>query len=161
MSFIRQQKDGVQCMYKREHQDILSALPFLLFYTKKKTMASTRFYTSVFLIIAFSHFLFVSTAPLERRIIGASKLLQGVKGKLFSGSGTYYQVGSGSCGEHDTDSELVVAVNKAQMENGKLSLCKHLLESTSHTCTCRFQDQTPITILNVTKWFPSLETKAQ
>ncbi|EPB87208.1 hypothetical protein HMPREF1544_06033 [Mucor circinelloides 1006PhL] len=81
-------------------------------------MASTRFYTSVFLIIAFSHFLFVSTAPLERRIIGASKLLQGVKGKLFSGSGTYYQVGSGSCGEHDTDSELVVAVNKAQMENG-------------------------------------------
>ncbi|KAF1805025.1 RlpA-like double-psi beta-barrel-protein domain-containing protein-containing protein, partial [Mucor lusitanicus] len=36
----------------------------------------------------------------------------------FSGSGTYYEVGSGSCGERDTDSDLVVAVNKAQMDNG-------------------------------------------
>ncbi|KAK4519513.1 Fructose-2,6-bisphosphatase [Mucor velutinosus] len=81
-------------------------------------MVSARFYTSAFfLVIAFNHFLFVCTAPLERRIIGASKLLR-VKGKLFSGSGTYYKVGSGSCGEHDTDSELVVAVNKAQMGNG-------------------------------------------
>lgn len=84
-------------------------------------MVSTRFYTATlfFLIIAINQFLLVSTAPLERRIIGASELLQDVKGKLFSGSGTYYEVGSGSCGEHDTDSELVVAMNKAQMDNGK------------------------------------------
>ena len=85
-------------------------------------MVSTRLYTTTifFLVIAINHFQLVSTAPLERRIIGASKLLQDVKGKLFSGSGTYYKVGSGSCGEHDTDSELVVAMNKAQMDNGKM-----------------------------------------
>ncbi|GAN09626.1 riboflavin aldehydeforming enzyme [Mucor ambiguus] len=82
-------------------------------------MVSTRFYTTTFfLVITINHFLFVSTAPLERRIIRASKLLEGVEGKLFSGSGTYYKVGSGSCGERDTDNELVVAMNKAQMDNG-------------------------------------------
>lgn len=59
----------------------------------------------------------VSSAPLLNR--GLSKLLNGVKGtKLFSGLGTFYEVGSGSCGEFDTDSDLVVAVNKAQMANG-------------------------------------------
>lgn len=80
-------------------------------------MVSARFYT-ILLVITINNFLLISSAPLERPIIGASKLLQGVKGNLFSGSGTFYKVGSGSCGEYDTDSELVVAVNKAQMENG-------------------------------------------
>jgi hypothetical protein len=37
----------------------------------------------------------------------------------FSGRGTFYNVGLGSCGDQDTDDELVVAVNKAQMDNGK------------------------------------------
>lgn len=60
----------------------------------------------------------VSSAPLLNRGLG-SKLLNGVKGtKLFSGLGTFYEVGSGSCGEFDTDSDLVVAVNKEQMANG-------------------------------------------
>ncbi|KAI8061299.1 hypothetical protein BDF21DRAFT_321932, partial [Thamnidium elegans] len=36
----------------------------------------------------------------------------------FSGSGTFYEVGSGSCGESDSDSDLVVAVNFDQMKNG-------------------------------------------
>lgn len=65
----------------------------------------------------------VSSAPLQSRGLG-SKLLKGVKGtKLFSGLGTFYEVGSGSCGEFDTDSDLVVAVNKEQMANGNLLLC--------------------------------------
>jgi hypothetical protein len=55
----------------------------------------------------------IQAAPL---LGGAHKLLKGVK--LFSGVGTFYQVGSGSCGESDADSEMVVAMNKAQMENG-------------------------------------------
>ncbi|CEP13372.1 hypothetical protein [Parasitella parasitica] len=80
-------------------------------------MVSIRLY-AILLLLAANCFLFASSAPLDRRILKASKLLKGVKGKLFSGSGTYYQVGSGSCGQHDTNSELVVAMNKAQMENG-------------------------------------------
>ncbi|KAG1007052.1 hypothetical protein G6F26_013842 [Rhizopus arrhizus] len=36
----------------------------------------------------------------------------------FSGKGTYYDVGRGSCGESDDDSEMVVAVNVNQMNNG-------------------------------------------
>lgn len=97
-------------------------------------MVSTRLYTTtaLFLVIAINHFVFVSTAPLERRIIGASKLLQGVKGKLFSGSGTYYEVGSGSCGERDTDSDLVVAVNKAQMDNGNVECVPKQLACLTH-----------------------------
>ncbi|KAI8643693.1 RlpA-like double-psi beta-barrel-protein domain-containing protein-containing protein [Parasitella parasitica] len=82
-----------------------------------QTMVTIRFY-AILLILAANNILFASTAPLDRRMLKASKLLKGVKGKLFSGSGTYYQVGSGSCGTYDTNSELVVAVNKAQMDNG-------------------------------------------
>ncbi|KAI9004892.1 RlpA-like double-psi beta-barrel-protein domain-containing protein-containing protein [Phycomyces nitens] len=36
----------------------------------------------------------------------------------FSGSGTYYNVGPGSCGETNSDTEMVVAVNIGQMDNG-------------------------------------------
>ncbi|KAI8064478.1 RlpA-like double-psi beta-barrel-protein domain-containing protein-containing protein [Gongronella butleri] len=32
--------------------------------------------------------------------------------------GTYYATGMGSCGESDNDDELVVALNKEQMDNG-------------------------------------------
>jgi hypothetical protein len=54
-------------------------------------------------------------------LLGAPhKLLKGVK--LFSGIGTFYQVGTGSCGETATDSEMVVAMNKVQMENGNLRI---------------------------------------
>ncbi|KAI8067665.1 uncharacterized protein B0P05DRAFT_552468 [Gilbertella persicaria] len=61
-----------------------------------------------------------STAPtLDRRLLGAHRLLKGDKKiKTFTGLGTHYDVGSGSCGEFDTNSDLVVAVNKAQMQNG-------------------------------------------
>ncbi|CAO3701962.1 unnamed protein product [Rhizopus stolonifer] len=38
--------------------------------------------------------------------------------KLFTGLSTYYEVGPGSCGEYDDDSELVVALNIEQMNNG-------------------------------------------
>ncbi|KAG2204143.1 uncharacterized protein EV154DRAFT_471911 [Mucor mucedo] len=60
---------------------------------------------------------FIACSPLETRGLG-SRLLRGVKATLFSGAGTFYEVGSGSCGEYDTDDMLVVAVNKAQMQNG-------------------------------------------
>lgn len=61
-------------------------------------------------------------APIERRFNGPHKLLKGlVKGKLFSGAGTYYELGLGSCGEFDTDSDMVVAVNEAQMHNGNMT----------------------------------------
>ncbi|KAI9277619.1 hypothetical protein BY458DRAFT_504612 [Sporodiniella umbellata] len=36
----------------------------------------------------------------------------------FKGKGTYYDVGAGSCGKTDYDSEMVVAINKEQMDNG-------------------------------------------
>ncbi|ORZ22581.1 RlpA-like double-psi beta-barrel-protein domain-containing protein-containing protein, partial [Absidia repens] len=37
----------------------------------------------------------------------------------YNGIGTYYNVlGIGSCGESDSDDEMVVAVNQPQMENG-------------------------------------------
>ena len=38
---------------------------------------------------------------------------------FFLGQSTYYEVGPGSCGEYDNNSELVVALNKDQMNNGK------------------------------------------
>ncbi|KAI7871271.1 RlpA-like double-psi beta-barrel-protein domain-containing protein-containing protein [Spinellus fusiger] len=36
----------------------------------------------------------------------------------FSGDGTFYTVGLGSCGTDDSDSELVAALNAPQMSNG-------------------------------------------
>ncbi|CAO3699284.1 hypothetical protein G6F70_004660 [Rhizopus microsporus] len=36
----------------------------------------------------------------------------------FVGKGTYYDVGPGSCGQTNSNSEMVVAVNKEQMANG-------------------------------------------
>ncbi|ORX48551.1 hypothetical protein DM01DRAFT_1260872, partial [Hesseltinella vesiculosa] len=36
----------------------------------------------------------------------------------FDGIATYYGPGVGSCGEMDTDEELVVALNQPQMNNG-------------------------------------------
>lgn len=54
-------------------------------------------------------------------------LLNTIKGTVNQGIGTYYDVGPGSCGKTDTDDELVVAVNKAQMHNGGLETQrKHL-----------------------------------
>ncbi|KAI9477793.1 MAG: RlpA-like double-psi beta-barrel-protein domain-containing protein-containing protein [Benjaminiella poitrasii] len=36
----------------------------------------------------------------------------------YSGDGTYYDVGLGSCGWTNSDSEMIVALNHVQMENG-------------------------------------------
>jgi hypothetical protein len=76
-------------------------------------------FTRLFFILSLSFYL-TSAAPVnnnKRGLLGA-RLFKGVKTKLFSGLGTFYEVGSGSCGEYDSDSDLVVAVNKAQMQNG-------------------------------------------
>ncbi|KAI9266804.1 RlpA-like double-psi beta-barrel-protein domain-containing protein-containing protein, partial [Phascolomyces articulosus] len=43
-----------------------------------------------------------------------------VVGKKFKGDGTYYAPGLGSCGEVDTDSDLVVAMNPYWMSNGEM-----------------------------------------
>lgn len=40
-------------------------------------------------------------------------------GTQYDGIGTYYDTGMGSCGKKDTNDELIVAINKAQMGNGK------------------------------------------
>ncbi|KAI9489692.1 hypothetical protein BDB00DRAFT_876125 [Zychaea mexicana] len=45
-------------------------------------------------------------------------MLDKIKGDALSGVGTYYNAGPGSCGETDTNDELVVAINKPQMHNG-------------------------------------------
>lgn len=41
------------------------------------------------------------------------------KQDMYHGIGTYYDAGPGSCGQLDTDDEMVVAVNKPQMHNGR------------------------------------------
>lgn len=73
----------------------------------------------LYILFFTSQILLISSAPLlEDRGLG-SRLLKGVqKSKLFSGLGTFYEIGLGSCGEQDSDSDLVVALNKAQMANG-------------------------------------------
>ncbi|KAI8149452.1 hypothetical protein BJV82DRAFT_505173 [Fennellomyces sp. T-0311] len=45
-------------------------------------------------------------------------MLDQIKGAAFDGIGTYYNPGPGSCGQTDTDDELVVAINRPQMHNG-------------------------------------------
>ena len=89
----------------------------------------------------------VNAAPLNPRGIG---LLNKVKGsKLFSGLGTFYEVGSGSCGELDSDSDLVVAVNQAQMANGanpnKNPYCDNMVSITGDkgTITAKVVDTCP------------------
>lgn len=85
------------------------------------TMARVLINTTIVVLISCCLCL-ISAVPIERRRFnGPHKQIKGLasKGKLFSGAGTFYEVGSGSCGEFDTDSDLVVAVNQAQMKNGK------------------------------------------
>lgn len=62
----------------------------------------------------------VSAAPSHNSIGNGRQSSRRIK--RFWGLGTYYEVGSGSCGEYDNDSELVVALNRDQMANGKLQL---------------------------------------
>ncbi|KAG0180710.1 hypothetical protein DFQ29_000109 [Apophysomyces sp. BC1021] len=59
----------------------------------------------------------VQGAPIQRRG-AATDVLATVKGTLFFGVATYYDVGPGSCGHTNKNNELVVALNKAQMNNG-------------------------------------------
>lgn len=69
-------------------------------------------------LLSYISLLFVNGIPVQydRR----SKVGKAVKEALFKGEGTYYDVpGVGSCGKPDTDDELVVAVNRDQMKNGK------------------------------------------
>lgn len=80
-------------------------------------------------LLFLTYFRSIASSPLKTRGLG-SRLLRGVKATLFSGAGTFYEVGSGSCGEYDTDDMLVVAVNKAQMQNGMyflLNVCEILM----------------------------------
>ncbi|CDH60010.1 hypothetical protein RO3G_09000 [Lichtheimia corymbifera JMRC:FSU:9682] len=44
--------------------------------------------------------------------------LDSLPGTQYDGTGTYYDTGVGSCGKKDTNDELIVAINKAQMGNG-------------------------------------------
>lgn len=39
-------------------------------------------------------------------------------GSTYSGDGTWFNLGLGSCGQTNTDSELVAALNAPQMKNG-------------------------------------------
>ncbi|KAI7862547.1 hypothetical protein BDF14DRAFT_1854430 [Spinellus fusiger] len=41
-----------------------------------------------------------------------------IRSRPFNGPGTYYTVGPGSCGETNSDTEMVVAMNTIQMDNG-------------------------------------------
>ncbi|KAI8889234.1 hypothetical protein K501DRAFT_171428 [Backusella circina FSU 941] len=67
----------------------------------------------------------------------------------YSGKGTFYNVGLGSCGDLDTDDELVVAVNKAQMDNGanpnKNPKCEHMvsISGTDGSVVARIVDACP------------------
>ncbi|KAI9469967.1 MAG: hypothetical protein EXX96DRAFT_588221 [Benjaminiella poitrasii] len=77
-----------------------------------------RHFWLISILIIIHQLLCVSTSPLERRLLDSDSLIKEVGGKLFTGRGTFYEVGIGSCGEQDTDDDLVVAVNKKQMANG-------------------------------------------
>jgi expansin (peptidoglycan-binding protein) len=41
------------------------------------------------------------------------------KRATFNGDGTYFYPGLGSCGHHNTDSDMIVALSYAQMKNGR------------------------------------------
>ncbi|KAI7862459.1 RlpA-like double-psi beta-barrel-protein domain-containing protein-containing protein [Spinellus fusiger] len=59
-----------------------------------------------------------------------------------SGSGTFYEVGLGSCGESNTDSQLVVALSSILMEE---SYCGKKIKATSghHSVTATVVDNCP------------------
>ena len=44
--------------------------------------------------------------------------IDSMSGSTSSGTGTFYDTGPGSCGETDSNDDLVVAINKPQMHNG-------------------------------------------
>ncbi|CAO3618862.1 unnamed protein product [Cunninghamella echinulata] len=51
----------------------------------------------------------------------AKDILNKVKDSIvdyFDGEGTYYEVGTGSCGKQNNDNDMIVALNNSQMKNG-------------------------------------------
>lgn len=82
---------------------------------------------SFFVLLFISLFFFQQSTEALPLHLGnvATKLLLSILGK-----GTYYSVsaGVGSCGEVSSDSDMVVAVNHVQMNNGKYSLSAYTLQ---------------------------------
>ncbi|KAI8969827.1 hypothetical protein BDB01DRAFT_751034 [Pilobolus umbonatus] len=103
-----------------------------------------------------------TAAPIAHR--GKNDILL-VKAKLFAGIGTFYDVGSGSCGETDTNTEFVVAMNSIQMKNGvnpnMNPLCAHMVYITGSTgtATAKIVDTCPSCASGSLDMSPSLFQK--
>lgn len=74
-------------------------------------------------------------------LLGADNLIKEMKGKLFSGKGTFYEVGPGSCGQSNSNAAKVVALNLAQMGNSKL--ISRLLYCVLISCEKKKKDPNP------------------
>ncbi|KAI8089466.1 RlpA-like double-psi beta-barrel-protein domain-containing protein-containing protein [Halteromyces radiatus] len=62
---------------------------------------------------------------------------------IFSGDGTFYTVGLGSCGKTNTDSELVVALSSSLMAKGKYCGKKIKITTPTGTVTATVVDTCP------------------
>ncbi|CEG83976.1 hypothetical protein RMATCC62417_17836 [Rhizopus microsporus] len=106
-----------------------------------------RSLSTVILIVALCSLSSVSAAPSHNSIGNGRQSFRRIK--RFWGLSTYYEVGSGSCGEYDNDSELVVALNRDQMANGPNPNtnpnCDHMvfISGDSGSTTARIVDTCP------------------
>ena len=76
----------------------------------------------------------VNSLPIERR---------GGKRGSFSGEGTFFTVGLGSCGETSKDSDLVVALSSSKMSSGKYCGKKIKAKGTKGEVTATVVDTCP------------------
>ncbi|KAG2187776.1 hypothetical protein INT44_005466 [Umbelopsis vinacea] len=64
-------------------------------------------------------YIFVLLAALLSCAMAAPAASVQRRSQSYSGDGTYYSVGLGSCGKHNEDSEMVAALNAPQMGDNK------------------------------------------
>ncbi|KAG1189059.1 hypothetical protein G6F36_004191 [Rhizopus arrhizus] len=69
-------------------------------------------------IILISFVCFVFCAPVKDKVNNSRLVSSSPSSRTFSGSGTFYMPGLGSCGWKNSEKEMIVALNHAQMSNG-------------------------------------------
>ncbi|KAI7860002.1 RlpA-like double-psi beta-barrel-protein domain-containing protein-containing protein [Circinella umbellata] len=90
--------------------------------------------TLVAILFVLFHISPVNSLPIERR---------GGSGGTFSGEGTFFTVGLGSCGETSKDSDLVVALSSSKMSSGKYCGKKIKAKGTKGDVTATVVDTCP------------------
>ncbi|KAH8555697.1 RlpA-like double-psi beta-barrel-protein domain-containing protein-containing protein [Umbelopsis sp. PMI_123] len=98
----------------------------------------TKSYIFILLAVLISYVMAAPAGPVERRSGSGSG-----SGSGFTGDGTYYTVGLGSCGQTNSDSQLVAALNAPQMGNNKYCGKSATVKGPKGTVTVKIVDTCP------------------